>query len=332
MRIDNIPIANYLKIFPHIWSDTKELARNEDIPHYMILFNFIRAWLMCGLNFTEYRKYNICRYRFYLQKRIFSSRKFYKITKQANNQAYIHFLVNKKDFNSFFSEVGCVRRHWLCAIDMTKQQLNTLLSECKEFLVKPIDGEMGHGIESFLSATLNADDFFEKYKGKDLILEERLYSADEIKFGTESLNTIRIYTLTGGNGKSTIFRPVLRVGAVGNVVDNFHAGGSIYSIEPEYGIVESSGVFLNGKKSIIHPQTNQIIIGTKIPRWDEVKELVLKAAQALPQCQYIGWDVAVTNDGVEIIEGNDTADNELTEELGRPFAWKEMMDFYSSNQ
>ena len=42
----------------------------------------------------------------------------------------------------------------------------------------------------------------------------------------------------------------------------------------------------------------------KIPMWDRVLEVVTEAAKKIPQIRYIGWDIAVTNDGVEFIEGN----------------------------
>ena len=42
----------------------------------------------------------------------------------------------------------------------------------------------------------------------------------------------------------------------------------------------------------------------KIPMWDRVLEVVIEAAKKIPQVRYIGWDIAITNDGVELIEGN----------------------------
>lgn len=36
----------------------------------------------------------------------------------------------------------------------------------------------------------------------------------------------------------------------------------------------------------------------------------------LPQCRFIGWDIAITDDGIELIEGNHNPDYELMEFFG----------------
>lgn len=41
-----------------------------------------------------------------------------------------------------------------------------------------------------------------------------------------------------------------------------------------------------------------------------------KAAEYLPQVGIIGWDVAITEDGIDMIEGNHNPDYELYEYLG----------------
>lgn len=36
----------------------------------------------------------------------------------------------------------------------------------------------------------------------------------------------------------------------------------------------------------------------------------------LPQCRFIGWDIAITDNGIELIEGNHNPDYELIEFFG----------------
>ena len=38
--------------------------------------------------------------------------------------------------------------------------------------------------------------------------------------------------------------------------------------------------------------------------WDKVVELTEKIALAHPQNRGVGWDIAITNDGIDFIEGN----------------------------
>ena len=57
------------------------------------------------------------------------------------------------------------------------------------------------------------------------------------------------------------------------------------------------------------------MLGRKIPNWDKVCDGVKQAHAMLPGCRFIGWDVAITEDGIELIEGNHNPDYELLEFL-----------------
>lgn len=57
-------------------------------------------------------------------------------------------------------------------------------------------------------------------------------------------------------------------------------------------------------KQIYHPGTQIKMVGYQIPLWQEVLDSVASAAKHIPGCRYIGWDVAITPHGIEMIEGN----------------------------
>ena len=57
----------------------------------------------------------------------------------------------------------------------------------------------------------------------------------------------------------------------------------------------------------VHPVTGTAFVGFQLPMWDEVLATVrsiARKAYLLPQCHYLGWDVALTPDGPAVIEGN----------------------------
>jgi len=54
----------------------------------------------------------------------------------------------------------------------------------------------------------------------------------------------------------------------------------------------------------IHPVTGEAITGFAIPYWKEVVELAKNAALCTPENRSVGWDIAVTAEGPELIEGN----------------------------
>ena len=53
-----------------------------------------------------------------------------------------------------------------------------------------------------------------------------------------------------------------------------------------------------------HPDTGKPIIGFRLPRWDEALELVHQLSLELDDMHYAAWDVALTEDGWKMIEGN----------------------------
>lgn len=72
----------------------------------------------------------------------------------------------------------------------------------------------------------------------------------------------------------------------------------------------------------MHPDSGEQIIGFKVPSWDKIVDLVISAAKVIPEVRYVGWDVAVDDDGnVQLIEGNYGADPDVTQMPCRIGAW-----------
>ena len=53
-----------------------------------------------------------------------------------------------------------------------------------------------------------------------------------------------------------------------------------------------------------HPISGKEIVGFKVPMFHDAVELVKECAKVVPEVQYIGWDVAISQNGPLIIEGN----------------------------
>lgn len=72
------------------------------------------------------------------------------------------------------------------------------------------------------------------------------------------------------------------------------------------GIFEKPAADFSGKVYEKHPITKAKLVGVQVPYWNEIKTMLIKAAQKIPQVAYVGWDVAITPDGPILIEGNTT--------------------------
>ena len=68
---------------------------------------------------------------------------------------------------------------------------------------------------------------------------------------------------------------------------------------------------LNYTKQEQHPDTNLVFDGWKIPFYEDAVELIKKAHRLFPLLQTIGWDVAITEDGPVLVEGNHDWDIEM---------------------
>ena len=120
-----------------------------------------------------------------------------------------------------------------------------------------------------------------------------------------SVNTIRVCSARDRAGQVHIIGASLRGGGGGSVVDNLHADGVQYPVDVASGCILRGGVKHNGEKNILfHPSTGTKMIGLQIPHWDKILTTVQEAGKLLPNMRYIGWDIAVTEEGCEIIEAN----------------------------
>lgn len=234
-----------------------------------------------------------------------------------NNQKYIHILNEKADFNAYFKDF--VHRDWLYVPKASQAEFEKFLRKHDAIIVKPVDGVEGGGVRKFVfsdSPQVDMQNLYEKLKKEDVLVEQIIIQHPRMVFGNTSVNTIRTHTILDSKGKAHVIKAILRAGVGDSVVDNYCQGGSIYEVDLQTGLVCTFGQSKNNSKSYIHPGTDIVMLGYKIPNWDIVISECERAAEQLPQIRIIGWDVAITDDGIELIEGNHNPDYELLEFLG----------------
>lgn len=179
---------------------------------------------------------------------------------------------------------------------------------CKKhnkFIVKPIDACLGRGVE-IISLDNNIVEVFNeliKNRQKGFVVEELIVQSKEMaKFHPQSCNTVRIPTIRFDD-RIEIIHPFFRVGRGNSVVDNAGAGGIIVAVDAETGITIAAADE-KGKSYTTHPETGYELIGFQIPRWNEAVEFAKNLAQVVPTNRYTGWDVALTDNGWVMVEGN----------------------------
>ena len=202
-----------------------------------------------------------------------------------------------------------VNREWCLAKDISFGEFVDFVKR-HECILKPLDGTCGEGISKLAySEGQDLQSVYENCKKNNYLIEECVSSCSEIAdFHPQSLNTIRVVTISKGN-ECIVFGALLRMGAHGSVVDNTHAGGVFAPINVESGMIEVPAVDSNNNKYASHPDTGKMIVGFKIPYWDDIVAKCKEATKVVPDTIFAGWDVCVLPNGkVEIIEGNHAPD------------------------
>ena len=207
----------------------------------------------------------------------------------------INFLKNNPDLTK--------RDFYYC--DQNLEALKSFLTNHKEFVIKPINGLGGTDVKKMnISEVDNVENFYNYIKENNMFLEELIVQNKEWgKISPKSINTIRVMT-SNVNGHVDIFCMIARIGNSINLQDNFHQGGSGVLVDSEKGVLIGSAINKDMEEFEYHPVSKIKFDGYKIPFFEEIKELCIKAALKFPKTIVIGWDVAITDKGPLIIEGN----------------------------
>jgi hypothetical protein len=141
----------------------------------------------------------------------------------------------------------------------------------------------------------------------------------------EEIDALRVYYITPKailDKTGNYLKAKYRVGT-GNSITDTADGCIAYPISIKYGIIKGPGIneVLNSNYYYYHLGCDKLMVGMIIPLWDRVLEVVTKAANMIPQIRYIGWDIAITNNSVEIIEGNHNPYHGTFEIMGTERLW-----------
>jgi hypothetical protein len=132
------------------------------------------------------------------------------------------------------------------------------------------------------------------------------------KLSSSSLNTIRFDTFKDKEGKIEIISGYIRMSISNYHIDNISSGGCQVGIVMEEGKLKKTGYALIQTTGVEifeeHPITHTLFENFTIPFFNEAKELAIQAARFIPGMRLVGWDVAISESGPVLIEGNSDYD------------------------
>lgn len=245
-------------------------------------------------------------------------------------------LNDKKIFADYCKDKGVPSVPYLLYIDGSELD-DADLPDCDLF-VKPAGGRGGRGAErwdrageglfrgpggellngSALLARLN-----ERSRQRPLLVQRRMTTNSKVADLTVgALPTVRVTTCLNEQDEPEVVGAVFRMAIGSNrTVDNLHAGGIAAGVDLEEGTLsQASNLGMNARLGWLdrHPDTDAQILGRKLPQWEEVKALAVRAHRAFNDRVLVGWDIGVTDEGPVVVEGNSSPDLDIIQRFGEP--------------
>ncbi len=286
-----------------LWRLSKELSQKTAGTTAYYFFDAIWCYILYQCHPEWYFEY-FWKLSKPLRKDTLTLNNFARLYKRYNDVSKIEIFENKVLFNQKFKNYQ--HHASLYTKEATLEQFTEFCQQYPTFIAKPTNAQQGSGVHKVeITKDTDIKSLYEDLKKNEVLTEEIVRCHPKLIFKNKSLNTIRVYSIVGKSGEVVILTAILRAGVGDSVVDNYCAGGVIYNIDVEHGIVTEPGHSEHGgNKVVMHPQSDLSVIGLQIPRWNQLIDYVKTLATVVPECRIIGWDIAVTETGLDVIEGN----------------------------
>ena len=294
-RIMQMDYKNMFKI-------AKKISKKINKNYILIILDMIRAGIKYQAGYYDYQEFEFYNLNRKQRKTYLTRGKNNQIIKKFNDKSKFYLIDNKENFYRGYKEF--IQRDWILLNGKNFDEFENFLEKNKTAIVKPVDGEGGKGVEKIEDINLNENRIlYEKLvKNKQNIVEQCIIQHKELnELYSGSVNSLRMFTFYK-EGKTYFLQAILKIGN-GGVVDNFSSGG-MYAYVDENGYVYTEAIDREDNIFAEHPISKHKIVGFKVPMFKEAIELVKEAAKVVPEVRYVGWDVAISNNGPMIIEGN----------------------------
>lgn len=233
-----------------------------------------------------------------------------------DNKLNLYFEFIKKGINTIPILAVCNRNRFYDPFMNKVIPPDTLLNNLhkdEKLFVKPINGRGGDGIivikkqgNVFYSNGEKVSNAFSELRNNTCYIVQKgiAQRQDLMDINPTSVNTLRVITQWRGD-KPSVVVCVLRVGRSGKDVDNSHQGGLSVQINIENGEMFPTATAEHGGGIIQeHPDTHYVFRGKVIKNWECIKNKIENYAEKFTEIKEIAWDVALTEEGVVIIELN----------------------------
>lgn len=278
-----------------------QIALENNCSKTKVLVDMIKSFIIYGSGYTDYMKGNYINLNHKERKNFITDRKYRKMINYLNDEKYQDIFLDKIKFNDKFKNF--IKRDYLDLRKCNYKTLEKFIKDKDDFFVKKHNKNGGDGVEKIVvSESLDVKKLYKKLiDNEQYLVEETIIQHDYFnKVNPSVVNNIRMVTLLKDNKVYLLFNTIrLNDGNVevincedifATILDNGKIVGNM--VDAEFNIYEK------------HPVTDFDFSKLQVPYMKEAIEMVKEAALVVPEIRFVGWDVAITNDGPCLIEGN----------------------------
>ena len=268
-----------------------------------IRLDIVKCFLLYGAGYTDYFRGDFINLTHEEKKTWATARRFYKLNAYLNDERYSVILEDKLIFNEMFHEY--LKRDFISLRKSTPDDLRRFLEGREIVFAKASTGEGGHGIKKLrVSEISDVDALYRELcsKGQYLVEEAIVQSGDLNEINPCVVNSFRIVTIYKDTGAKVVSN-ALRINQ--DDTDVIGCTNDLYCSLSEDGTISSNVIddYANVYES--HPMTGKRFADVRIKDVKKAFEMCEEAASRIPQVRYIGWDVAFSDKGPVLVEGNE---------------------------
>lgn len=288
--------------YKNMFRIAKKISNKTGKNYIWIIIDMIIVGIKYQAGYYDYQEFEFYNLNRNQRKTYLTRGKNNQIIKKFNDKSKFYLIDNKFEFYKGYKEF--IKRDWILIDGKNFDEFEKFLETNKTAIVKPVDGEGGKGVAKIECKNLdeNKKTYEDLVKNKQNIVEQCIKQHKELnELYESSVNSLRMFTFYK-EGTVYFLQAILKIGN-GGIVDNFSSGG-MYAYVDENGYVYTEAIDRADNIFPEHPISKHKIVGFKVPMFEGAVDLVKEAAKVIPEVRYVGWDVAISEEGPIIIEGN----------------------------
>lgn len=295
-RLASLDVRNMLVV-------AKAVSQESGRPRILILLDMVWCSLVYQAGYLDYQEFEFWSLNRRERRTWITSGNANSIVVKYNQRAFRERFYDKTQFNRLFGR--WLGREWLDLRESTVDDLQRFVTKHGSVMAKRLDGMSGAGIQRYDAAQITdyAALRAELLTNTQYLVEAFIRQHPQMAaLSPSSVNSLRMITFFDGS-RVHVMEAVLRMGN-GADVDNYGRGGMYTVIDEKTGIAHYGAFDKYANTFETHPLSGTPIVGFQVPLYDQVLATLDQVSRVVPEIPYVGWDVAIGENGPVIIEGN----------------------------